>query len=138
MSTQTRPASGSGREYCAWLLRAGTIASATATATIAVPSQPMRSNIRFMVLAPPPFAVDRFGGQKQSKRNEAQVVNQVRRIEDALSEVVEVIEDRDVLRDLVDRRTREAADPRDDPQQQEHRERHHAGDALILRQARAG
>src|SRR5512138_1016826 len=100
------------------------MASATATATIAVPSHPIRSNTRFMVIsAPPPFAVDRLRGQEQSKRDEAQVIDDVRRVEDAFAEVVEVIEDRNVLRDFVDRGPGEAADPRDDPQQQKHGER---------------
>ena len=54
----------------------------------------------------------------------------------AFREVVEVVDDRQVLRQLVDGRPGEAADPVDDPQHQEHREGHHERDDLVLRQAR--
>src|SRR2546425_5868853 len=67
-------------------------------------------------LSSPAFAVDRLRGQKQSKRDEAQVIDDVRRVDDALREVLQVVDDREVGRQLVACRSRETADPGDDPQ----------------------
>ncbi len=47
-----------------------------------------------------------------------------------------MVDDRQVLRELVDRRPRETADPRNHPQHQEHGKRHHAGHDLVFREAR--
>src|SRR4029077_681099 len=106
------------------------------TNTSAVPSQPTRLKMRFTISAPPPFAVDRLRRQKQSKCDEAQVVDEVRRIDHALREVVEVADDRQIRRELVDGRPRKTADPFDDPEEEEYGEGDHAGHDLILREAR--
>src|SRR5215831_17062623 len=113
----------------------------TATNTSPVPIQPIQLSIRFSMsnlkwLAAPAFAVDRLRSKKQAERDEAQVIDDVRRVDDALREVVEVLDDRQIRRDLLDRRSREAADPVDHPQEQEHGEGAHHRDDLVLRQAR--
>src|SRR5665213_2012969 len=62
--------------------------------------------LRCLSSTAPPFAVDRLGRQEQTKRNEAQVVDHVRGVDHALPEVVEVVDDRQIRRELVHRRTR--------------------------------
>ena len=54
--------------------------------------------VRAGTLSAPPFAVDRLRGQEQPERDEAHVVDEVRRVDDAFAEVVEVVDDRQVLR----------------------------------------
>src|SRR5437879_8874405 len=83
------------------------------------PIQPTMSRIRLSISTAPPFGVDRLGRQEQTEGDETEVINEVRRIEHALVEVVEVVDDRQVLRELVDRRPRKAADTRDHPEHQE-------------------
>ena len=83
-------------------------------------------------LTAPPFALDRHRGQKQPERDEAQVVDEMRCVDDALREVVEVVDNRQVVRQLC-RLGRNTADPRDDPQEKEHGKGDCAGHDLILR-----
>src|SRR5437764_13216803 len=82
------------------------------------PIQPTMSRIRLSISTAPPFGVDRLGRQEQTERDETEVINEVRRIEHALVEVVEVVDDRQVLRQIVDRRSRKAAYPLDHPEHQ--------------------
>src|SRR5262245_20508415 len=101
------------------------------------PSQPMTLSARSSIGLPAPaLAVDRPGRQEQTEADEAEVVDEVRGVEHALREVVVVIDDREVLRDAVDRRRRKAADPVDDPEQQEDAEGGHSSDDLVARHAR--
>ena len=63
-----------------------------------------RFNIRHLSSLPaPPFGVDRLGRQEQAERDEAQVVDDVLGVDDALGEVVEVLGDR---QEADDRRAR--------------------------------
>src|SRR5262245_21348940 len=110
---------------------------ATATNTSAVPSHPIKLRILLTIqLSTPPFGLDRLRREEQAERDEAHVINEVTGVEDPFSEVVPVVDDRQIRRQLVHRWPREAADPRDDPEHEEHRERHDAGDDLIAREAR--
>src|SRR5580693_5933564 len=114
-----------------------------AASSAATPIQKTMPTIRFTIvvlslsmfrsLSAPPFALDRLRGEKQSEGDEADVVDQVRRIDDAFREVVEVIDDRQVAGQLVSARSEEAADPGDDPQKEEHGKGDRAGDDLVLR-----
>src|SRR6476646_10291145 len=120
---------------------------ATATSTIPIPIQPTMFRILFSIalsfasrslvpLSTPPLGVHGFRREEQTERDETQVIDDVRRIEDAFAEVVEVVDDRQVLRQLVNRRAREAADPGDHPEQQKYGERHHSSHDLVLGQTR--
>src|SRR5882672_1212127 len=99
---------------------------ATAAKTSAVPSQPMRLRIRLTMvsyasrrgaLCAPPLAIDRLGGQEEPERDEAHVIDDVRRVDDAFAEIVEVVDDRQIVHELVDHRPREAAKPGNHPQE---------------------
>ena len=108
------------------------------TSAVAEPADDdSNDRIHACALAPPPFAVHRLGGQEQPERDEAQVVDQVLRVDDALREVVEVIGDRQVGRSACRR-----SGPTKLPiQLMTHSSRNtakvdDAGDDLVLRQAR--
>src|SRR5713226_8583278 len=107
-----------------------------------MPSHPTTLNMRLTMvifrraLAAPTFAVDRLRGQKKTKRHETDVVDEMRRVDDAFAEVVEVFDDRQVAGDALERRPAEAADPIDYPQKQKHAEGEHPGDDLVLCKAR--
>ena len=108
---------------------------ASAAITNAKPSQPMIPKI----LGHPrhrSVSTD-FRGQEEAETDEAQVVNEVRRVEDAFREVLEVADDRQVGQHAAHRRPGEGGHPVDDPEEQEHAETDYgARDDLVLRQAR--
>src|ERR1700674_2355635 len=116
--------------------------TASAAATSAMPSHPTTLNMRLTMviirraLAAPTFAVDRLRGQKETKRDEADVINEVRRVDDAFAEIVEVLDDRQVTRDACDSGPAQVADPVDHPQKQKHAEGEHPGDDLVHRETR--
>src|SRR3954447_21296392 len=97
-----------------------------AASNAATPSQKTIPTIRFTIVVPalscvpraalsaPSFALDRLRGQKQAERDEAEVINQVRGVDDTLREVVEVIDDRQIGGEFVAPGADEAADPGDD------------------------
>src|SRR3954470_14499981 len=108
-SVQARPASARPLYHCCHSGRVKRIA--TAAKTNATPSHPRRPRTRFTIvpLSTPPFAVDRLGRQEQSKKNEAEVIDDVFRVDDAFREIVEVLGDREVIEHLAGRRARRLA-----------------------------
>src|SRR3990170_8224061 len=133
---QARPASASPLYHCT--ISGFRKRTATAANTSATPSHPSSPRTRFIIspLPAPAFAVHGLRGQEQAKGDEAQVIDDVLRVDDAPREVVEVLRDRQIRHDRLGGRPRRLADPVDDPQHQEHREGGHAGDDLVLREAR--
>src|SRR4249919_3714867 len=91
-SVQTRPAMARPRNHV-HSGRSCEMASAEKTKT--TPSQPRSPRMRFTISTAPAFGIDRLGGHEQAEGNEAQVVREMLRVDDALGEVVEVIRDRE-------------------------------------------
>src|SRR5687768_17617216 len=132
-SVHTRPPIASARYHC----HSGrSCEMATAASTSATPSQPRSPRALFNIrvygkkLTAPAFRIDRLGRQKQSERDETQVVHDVLRVDDAACEVVQVLGDREKREDCFRGRSRALAEPVDHPEQQEDRKRHDRGDDL--------